>query len=87
MKTDPIRVGIIFGLVLALFHAGWAALVAAGWAQGVIDFVFWAHFIGPVYHVEPFALGRAFALLSFVFLTGLVIGTAGGWVWNRVATR
>ncbi len=83
MTVSPIRIGLIFGLFLALFHAAWAGLVAAGWAQTPMDFIFWAHFITPPYHVEPFALARAGVLVCFTFLVGLGSGIAGGWLWNR----
>jgi hypothetical protein len=87
MKIDPIRVGVTIGLALVAVHASWAALVAVGWAQELLNFVFWAHFISPVYHVEPFKIDRAFVLLDVVFLAGLVFGTTGGWVWNRIVAR
>jgi len=85
MKTNPFRLGAIFGLFLGLCHAFWAVLVALGWAQSIIDFVFWAHFITPPWHIEPFALGRAVILVGFTFTVGLAMGTAGGWLWNRFA--
>jgi hypothetical protein len=87
MKISPVRIGLVLGLFLAVFHAAWAALVAAGWAQGLMDFVFWAHFITPPYHIEPFALARAGALIGFVFAVGLVLGVVGGWLWNRLASK
>lgn len=83
MKTNPVRLGVIFGLFLALFHAGWALLVAAGWAQPLMDFVFWAHFITPPYHIEPFTFARCLVLVAFVFAVGFISGLAGGWLWNR----
>ncbi|HTJ97262.1 MAG TPA: hypothetical protein VL381_07315 [Rhodocyclaceae bacterium] len=86
MRTNPIRLGVIFGLFLALFHTFWAALVALSWAQLLIDFVFWAHFITPAWRIEPFAWERAGVLVGFTFLVGLVMGTTGGWLWNRSVT-
>jgi len=85
MAVSPIRVGLVFGLFLALFHAGWAALVAAGVAQPLMDFVFWAHFITPPYHIEPFALARALVLIGYVFCVGVALGATGSWLWNRFA--
>lgn len=85
MKTNPIRLGAIFGLFLGLCHAFWAMLVALGWAQPVINFVFWAHFITPPWQIEPFALGRAGILVGFTFIVGLVVGIGGGWLWNKFA--
>ena len=32
----------------------WSLLVLIGWAQPIIDFIFWAHMIKPVYFVKPF---------------------------------
>lgn len=80
--VNPYRVGLWFGIFLALCHAGWSVLVAAGLAQRLMDFVFWAHFISPVYHVEPFELSRAGILVAFVFFVGLLMGTIGAWIWN-----
>ena len=86
MKTNPFRLGMIFGLLLALCHAFWALLVALGWAQPITDFIFWAHFIAPPWHIEPFSLGRAGILVAFTFASGMVIGVLGGWLWNKLAT-
>jgi hypothetical protein len=85
MKTDPVRLGVTFGLFLALFHAGWALLVALGWAQLLIDLAFWAHFIKPPYQIEAFETGRALVLVVFVFAVGLAMGIGGGYLWNRLA--
>ena len=85
MQTNPFRLGMAFGLFLALFHAAWATLVATGWAQMILDFVFWVHFINPPYHVDAFDITRAMVLVGFTFAVGLVGGTIGGVLWNRVA--
>ncbi|HEY7978702.1 MAG TPA: hypothetical protein VID67_10935 [Rhizomicrobium sp.] len=79
---NPLRTGLVFGIFLALYHACWAALVAAGLAQMLIDFVFWAHFITPPYHIEAFTLGRAGILIGLTFGVGLVGGFVGALVWN-----
>ena len=85
MKTNPILLGITFGLLLAVFHACWAALLALGWAQSLMNFIFWAHFISPPWHIEAFAWGRACLLIGITFASGLIIGAVGGWLWNRFA--
>jgi hypothetical protein len=83
MKINPIRLGIALGLLLALIHACWAALVALAWAQPLMDFIFRLHFISPPWHIESFAWSEAFLLVGITFLSGFVIGEAGGWLWNR----
>ncbi|HLJ52176.1 MAG TPA: hypothetical protein VKT24_02250 [Rhizomicrobium sp.] len=82
--ANPVRIGFVFGLFLALFHTCWAALVALGWAQKLIDFIFWIHFIAPPYHIEAFDIARACILVAVTFIVGFVIGTLGGVLWNAL---
>lgn len=82
--ANPVRVGFVFGLFLALFHTGWSALVAFGWAQRFMDFIFWLHFIQPVYRIEPFDIARACILVAFTFIVGFVVGTVGSVIWNAL---
>jgi len=57
-------------------------LVAAGWAQPVIDFVFWMHFIKPVYVIQPFNLGTATVLVVVTVVIGFVVGSVFAVLWN-----
>jgi hypothetical protein len=50
----------------------------------VLDFVFWMHFIKPVYVVEAFEPGRAGILIAVTGLVGYVIGGAFTLLWNRL---
>ena len=67
MQTNPVRLGFILGLFLAFWHACWAGLVASGFAQPVIDFVFWAHFLNSPFAIQPFEPLRALAILVMMF--------------------
>ena len=53
--ANPNKVGLVFAAVIG--EAGIlirASLVLLGWAQPIIDFIFWAHMIQPVYVIKPF---------------------------------
>ncbi len=82
---NPNKVGMAFGLVIGGWHLLWAALVAVGAAQPVLDFIFWMHFIKPVYTVGPFDPAVAAVLVVVTALVGYVVGAAFGLVWNRLA--
>lgn len=76
------KAGIVLGVVLGGWHLCWSILVALGWAQPVIDFVFWMHFIKPIYVIEPFEFGRMFVLLIVTTTIGFAIGSAFAFIWN-----
>lgn len=78
------KAGLVLGLVMGGFHLSWSLLVALGWAQPVMDFVFWMHFIKPIYVIEPFAVTRAAILVAVTAGIGFVMGAAFALVWNAV---
>jgi hypothetical protein len=86
MSTVSIpKAGLALGVLMGGLHAVWAALVAVGWAQPFLDFIFRLHFIDPPYHVGVFDLTTAAALVGVTFLLGLAGGGALAIVWNIVA--
>jgi hypothetical protein len=44
-------------------------LVGIGWAQPIIDFIFWAHMIKPVYFVKPF---DSVAAVTLIMITAVI---------------
>ena len=78
------KTGIVLGAVFGAWHLSWSILVALGWAQPVIDFVFWMHFIRPVYVIEPFEIGRAALLLAVTMGLGYAIGATFASIWNAL---
>ena len=78
------KAGLALGGALAGWHLYWAILVAVGLAQVILDFVFWMHFIKPVYVVEPFEIGRAVILVLVTGAIGFFAGAGFGLIWNAL---
>lgn len=76
------KAGFVLGSVTGGWHLCWSVLVAAGVAQRVIDFVFWMHFIKPVYVIEPFEIDRAAILVVVTAVLGFVVGSVFAMIWN-----
>ncbi len=76
------KTGLTMGGLLGTFHFLWAALVALGLAQPVIDFVFWMHFINPVYVIAPFHIGTALVLIVATSMAGYGFGVLLAGIWN-----
>jgi hypothetical protein len=65
-------------------HLCWALVVAAGWAQSVVNFILWMHFIKPIYLIEPFNIGTAVVLVAVTACTGFVMAFLFGMLWNHL---
>jgi hypothetical protein len=82
VTINPIKSGLVFGMLMGAWHILWAALVAFGWAQTVINFIFWLHFLKPIYVIQPFHIGVALALIAITTAIGFVVGYVFAQLWN-----
>lgn len=80
----PNKVGLVIASLICGCHLVWVILVALGAAQPLINFLFWAHMIRPIYVVGPFDALAAGTLLAITFVSGYAFGYIGGTLWNRV---
>jgi hypothetical protein len=87
MPINPVKAGLTLGALMGAWHLCWSILVALRWAQPVIDFVFWMHFIKPVYVVGAFDPAIAAVLVVITSMTGFVIGWLFALLWNGVHAR
>jgi len=78
------KAGLVVGTVYCGWHLCWSVLVAVRLAQPIIDFVFWMHFIKPIYVIEPFEIVRAAILVAVTSSIGFVIGSVFALIWNAL---
>lgn len=79
---DSHKIGCLMAGLMGFFHAVWALLVACGFAQWFLDFVFWLHFITNPYRIEAFGITRMIMLVAFTSGVGYLIGYIFAHVWN-----
>ena len=84
---DPIDAGLLFGLLFGIFHLTWLVLVLTKYAQVVLDFIYWAHFIKPLFEVESFEAGRALILLTLTVCYGFVLGYFLAMLFNKLTAN
>jgi hypothetical protein len=82
--VNPNKAGLVLGTLLGGWDFLWAVLVAAGWAQAVLNFVFWMHFIKPPYTVGTFNAGIALVLILVTSVIGYAAGYILGVLWNSI---
>jgi hypothetical protein len=82
----PNRAGLVLAMLFGGWHLMWSLLVAVGWAQPLIDFIFWVHFIKPVYVIQSFNAGIALLLIVVTAAIGYAMGWISGVLWNKLHT-
>ncbi|MGE5208632.1 MAG: hypothetical protein ACM3KL_04795 [Alphaproteobacteria bacterium] len=82
--ANPNKAGLAIGALIGGWHLIWVFLVLIGWAQPILDFIFWAHMIKPVYFVKPFDPVAAITLIAVTVVIGYLFGFFGAVIWNRL---
>ncbi|MEK7119286.1 MAG: hypothetical protein AAB457_01290 [Patescibacteria group bacterium] len=86
-KCNEHAVGLTLGVVVGSMHLGWAIVVALGYAQGLLDWIYSLHFLDNPSTVTEFQMQKAVMLVIVTSLVGYVVGYVGTWVWNRVGAK
>jgi hypothetical protein len=84
VTTNPNKVGLVVGALIGGWHLLWSLLVLIRWAQSIIDFIFWAHMIQPIYVVRPFDPLAAGTLIVITAVIGYIFGFVGAIIWNQL---
>jgi hypothetical protein len=81
--TNHNKVGLVFGSFLGLWHLFWSLMVLIGFAQPMLNFVFWLHMIANPYQVTGFNLIQCVLLVAVTFCVGYIFGYIISVLWNK----
>ncbi|MFA6278664.1 MAG: hypothetical protein WC638_01060 [Candidatus Paceibacterota bacterium] len=81
---SPSKTAITFAVLLGGFHLVWSVLVALGWAQAMMDFIFWAHMFSLAFVVKAFDATAALTLVIITAIMGYIFGYFMAIIWNRL---
>ena len=84
MRIQPHKIGLLLGTLTGGMHFCWSLLVLLGWAQPLINFIFWAHMIQPIYVIKAFDPVAALTLILITTGIGYLVGVIGGALWSRI---
>ncbi|WP_062309854.1 hypothetical protein [Polynucleobacter sinensis] len=73
-SINSIDAALLLGMLFGVIHLSWLILVYLKYAQVFLDFIYWAHFIKPIFEVQSFDMGRALILLALTVSVGAVLG-------------
>ena len=82
--ANPNRAGLVVGALIGGWHLVWSLLVLLRWAQPIIDFIFWAHMIEPIYVIKSFNSLAAITLIVITAAIGYIFGFVGAIIWNKL---
>lgn len=77
------KTGLVFGSFAAFVHLVWSLLIAFGWAQGWMDFVYRVHSLNNPFTVMPFDLWRSLGLIVLTFVVGYIVGNVFAFIWKK----
>lgn len=71
---SPVKAALIGGFTLSALHACWILIVASGWAQPLLDFIFELHMLNSPFIVQPFSIVLSVELIVLTFVIGAFYG-------------
>ncbi len=81
---DPTNTALTVGAFAGGLHLVWSILIALGWAQGLVNFILWAHMVSLPYVVKEFDFSAAIILVVVTTLVGGVFGYVFARIWNKM---
>lgn len=78
------KVALVLGSFTGLIHLVWGVLVAVGFAQPLINFIYKLHSLSNPPVVMSFDLGRSVGLVVVTFLAGYFVGYVFAILWHKI---
>jgi hypothetical protein len=85
MKLHAHATGLTAGILCALWHAGWVALVALKAAEPLFKRVMSLHFISTPYVIEPLDPVKGVLLVAAAFIGAYLLGLIFALVYNTLS--
>lgn len=86
-EVNPKQTALFLGTFVSLIHIVWSVLVLLGFAQILVDFIYWLHFLNNPFSVQSFEVSRALILIVITFCVGFGVGFVAGSLWNTVLKK
>ena len=80
---NPSQIGIALGVLFGGVHLVWSLLIVLGFAQPLLNFVFWAHMLSVPFVVQAFDFTAAVTLIIVTTAIGYVVGYCFALISNR----
>lgn len=81
---SPTKTALTFAFLFGGLHFVWSIFVALGWAQALLDFIFWAHMVSMSFVVKAFDPTAALTLIVITGVIGYIFGYFMAIIWNRL---
>ena len=78
------KVGLVVGSFLSMWHLIWGILVAVGFAQPLLNFIYNLHSLNNPFMVMPFDFMRTLGLVIVTFVVGYVVGYVFANIWHHI---
>ena len=78
------KIGLVFGSFAGFVHLVWSVLVALGWAQPLINFIYNLHMLANPPVVMAFSISKAIALILVTFAVGYIVGRVFAFLWSKI---
>ena len=83
-QLAPNITGLALGAAMAVFHFVWGLLVAFGFAQAIVDFIYSIHFLNNPFMIVSFDFVKWITLIVVTFIVGYIAGYVFSLIWNKV---